>query len=261
MLAQAELDGKPARLNVAPCAGRTAGARATARPRAGATGRGVLYVSGKGRHKLELAVRLKLGRQGGWRVAEGMLPAAPATALTITVPRPQTELRLGQLADRRSYGTAASEHDQHGLGRRRRAEHPVAAQGGRGPGRSHADGRIARVLDVQEDGLRLVWQLGLEFRRSQREQFQVNLPADFLVEKVEGDNVRGWEIRTTGAGNGRDHAVAAGQGPRAVHAAWRPGTVGKAVSQFDVPLVAVTDAALHNGQFGSAAARCWSCGR
>ena len=62
----------------------------------------VLHVSGKGRHRLDLAVRLKLSRQGGWRVAEGVLPAAPAAALEILVPKPQTELRLGQVADRRS---------------------------------------------------------------------------------------------------------------------------------------------------------------
>ncbi len=105
----------------------------------------VLHVSGKGRHKLELAVRLKLSRQGGWRVAEGVLPAAPATALAIIVPKPQTELRLGQVADRRSYETEkAGRNDPHRPGPRRRGEHPVAAEGGRGPGRPQPDGRLRR---------------------------------------------------------------------------------------------------------------------
>ena len=58
----------------------------------------------------------------------------------------------------------------------------------------------AAVLDAEEDGLRLVWQLRLEFRRSQRERFSVNLPAGYLLEKVEGGNVRGWEIRKTDRG-------------------------------------------------------------
>ena len=56
------------------------------------------------------------------------------------------------------------------------------------------------VLDVQEDGLRLTWQLGLEFPRNQREQFSIALPAGYLLEKVEGGNVRGWEIRQTDRG-------------------------------------------------------------
>ena len=56
------------------------------------TGRGaaqrrlVLYVEGKGRHTLQIEVRVRLTRQGGWRVAEATLPAAPASTLAIKVP-------------------------------------------------------------------------------------------------------------------------------------------------------------------------------
>ena len=134
----------------------------------------VLHVSGKGRHKLELAVRLKLSQQGGWRVAEGVLPAAPATALTITVPKPQTELRLGQLADRRSYETEKPDEAIHtALG----VDGAVSIQWRPKVAEGQVDRSLTAtsnaVLDVQEDGLRLAWQLGLEFRRSQREQFSV----------------------------------------------------------------------------------------
>ena len=104
----------------------------------------LLHVSGKGRHRLELAVRLKLSRQGGWRVAEGVLPAAPAAALEIVVPQPQTELRLAQerrppqLGDRE-----AGRDDPHRLGPggavRLRWRPAVAA----GAGRSQPDGRLA----------------------------------------------------------------------------------------------------------------------
>ncbi len=65
----------------------------------------VLQISGKGRHRLELSVRLRLLRQGGWRVAEGMLPAAPAAALEILVPKPRTDVRLAHVADRRQWET------------------------------------------------------------------------------------------------------------------------------------------------------------
>ena len=50
-------------------------------------------------------MRLKLSRQGGWRVVQGVLPAAPASAISIVVPKPGTELRLGQVLDRRKYDT------------------------------------------------------------------------------------------------------------------------------------------------------------
>ena len=137
VLAQAELDGKPARLSAVSRRGgcETAGGCSSV----------VLYVSGKGRHKLDLSVRLKLVRQGGWRIAEGVLPAAPASSLVD---------RRAEAADRASAGPGgrppeirhreAGRNDPHGLGRRRRAGHCVAAGGGRGPGRPQPDGRIRR---------------------------------------------------------------------------------------------------------------------
>ena len=40
----------------------------------------VLNASGKGRHTLQVSVRLKLEHRGGWRAVEGILPSAPASA-------------------------------------------------------------------------------------------------------------------------------------------------------------------------------------
>ena len=59
--------------------------------------------------------------------------------------------------------------------------------------------RSSAVLDVQEDGLRAAWQTTLQFRRGQRDSFTFYVPADYLVEKVEGGNVRGWEVRKEAA--------------------------------------------------------------
>ena len=101
----------------------------------------------------------------------------------------------------------------------------------------------AAVLDVQEDGLRLAWRLDLEFRRSQRERFDVALPAEFLLEKVEGNNVRGWEIRKTDQGQKVEITLleAAKDHEQFTLHLWRGGTVGQAkLAEFDVPLVSVT---------------------
>ena len=75
----------------------------------------------------------------------------------------------------------------------------------------------AGLLDVQEDGLRMALHLNLEFRRSQRDAFTLSLPADYLVEKVAGSNVRGWEVRRAAEpADGRSQPAEDGQGQRAV---------------------------------------------
>jgi hypothetical protein len=249
VLAQAELDGKPARLSATAAVTEDPLAQPT-KPLAAS--QLVLHVSGKGRHKLELAVRLRLSRQGGWRVAEGVLPAAPAAALAITIPAAQTELRLGQLSDRRSYETEKADEAIHtALG----ADGAVSIRWRPKVAEGQVDRSLtatsAAVLDVQEDGLRLVWRLGLEFRRSQRERFDVALPNEFLLEKVEGANVRGWQIRKTDQGQTVEISLlqAAKDNEQLTLHLWRAATVGRGpLAQFDVPLVALRDAALHTGQ-------------
>ena len=256
VLAQAELDGKPARLSVAEAAAKPQAAQQQEKPLAVSQPADrsliVLHVSGKGRHKLELSVRLKLSRQGGWRVADGALPSAPATALAILVPKPQTELRLGQIADRRSYETEkADEAIKTALG----VDGAVSIQWRPKVAEGQVDRSLTAssnaVLDVQEDGLRLVWQLALEFRRSQREQFSVAVPKEFLVEKVEGNNVRGWELRKTDQGQSVVVTLlkAAKDREDFTLRLWRGGAVGQGeLAEFNLPLVNVTDAALHSGQ-------------
>ncbi len=148
----------------------------------------VLQVSGKGTHKLELEVRLKLGHVGGWRGTTGSLPTAPAATVTFRVPQPQTEVRLGQAIDRRTHETQRPDETlETALGpggalqlqwRPKVAE----AQVDRG-----LTVETAGLLDVQEDGLRMALHIKLEFRRAQRDAFTLSLPADYLVEKVAGE--------------------------------------------------------------------------
>ena len=260
VLAQAELDGKPARLAAAsdPFAGQQPNMQQSAKPQAAAQSvipdrsLVVLYVSGKGRHKLDLSVRLKLSRQGGWRIVQGVLPAAPASAISIVVPKPRTELRLGQVHDRRKYDTERPDETIRTAlgpgGAMIIAWRPTVAEGQTDRSLTAVS---AAVLDVQEDGLQLVWQLGLEFRRSQREQFSVNLPAGYLLKKVEGSNVRGWEIRKTDRGQTAEVTLLqpAKDYEKFTLRLWRAGAVGQAnLAEFDVPQVTIADAALHTGQ-------------
>ncbi len=191
VLARADLDGSPARVSVVEAPPPR---KAAKRARPARTPFVVLYVAGKGRHRLEVSVRMRLDRRGGWRVAEGHLPAAPATALALTVPKAGTEVRLERVQDQSAYET-----DQ--------ADQVLRTALGAG-GALHlqwrprvGEGRIERtltadsfaVLDVQEDRLDVLWRLGLEFRHGEREAFTVRVPAGYIVEAVEGTNVRGWQ--------------------------------------------------------------------
>jgi len=274
VLARAELDGKPARLSVPQVVAPNAqGQPAQQQPQQqaqGATGvppvlgghHGqdaratrpvvVLHVSGKGRHRLDLAVRVRLERRGGWRVAEGVLPAAPASSLSITVPQPETDVRLDKVVDRPSYETQeADERIETSLGPGGAVSIQWRAKVAEGQIDRTLTARTSAVLDVQEDGLRLVWQLDLEFRRSQREVFSVQVPEEYLVERVEGTNVRGWEVRRDAGRQTVEVSLlnAAVESERFTMHLWRGGAVGQGdLTQFDTPLVTVPDAALHTGR-------------
>jgi len=274
VLARAELDGKPARLSVpqviapntqpqahpAPQPAQQQSATGVSPVLAGDHGQDaratrpfvVLHVSGKGRHPLELAVRLRLERRGGWRVAEGALPSAPAGSLAITVPQPETDVRLGQVVDRRSYETEqADQAIETALGPGGAVSIQWRPKVAEGLVDRSLTARSTAVLDVQEDGLRLVWGLSLEFRRSQRDVFSVHVPGDYLVERVEGTNVRGWEVSQEEGHQAIEVSLLKAARDResfAIHL-WRRGPVGRgALIEFDAPVVTVPDAALDNGR-------------
>ena len=279
-LARAELDGKPAQIRVTQPAPPPANAPAPNAPPANVSPQQaapapavtpaapivVVNASGKGRHKLQVTVRLRLERRGGWRSAEGVLPVASANALTLHVPQAQTEVRLSQVADRKSYETAQpGQTIETAIG----LEGRVAIQWRPKVGEAQVDRSLTAqsdaVLDVQEDGIRAVWQVGLEFRRSQRESFRLYVPGDYLVEKVEGPNVRGWELRKEANRQTVDVTLLkaakdnerftlrlwhAGIPAPAARAADKPktGPVEPSPRGFDCPLVRVADAALESGR-------------
>ena len=212
----------------------------------------LLHVSGKGRHELALSVRMRLERRGGWRVAEGMLPWAPASAMSVTVPEKGTEVRLAHVPDRHSYETAQpGEKLETALGTAGAISIQWRPKVAEGQVDHSLTVRSEALLDVQEDGLRAVWQLTLDFPRSQREFLGVVVPKEYLVEKVEGANVRGWEVQPEAAGQRVQVSLlkAAKDSERLTVRLLRPCAVGQGeLAEFDAPLVSVPDASLESGE-------------
>jgi len=257
VLARADLDGRPARLGIAEASSyaNERGVQSAYSPRQSqlaAAQLPVLYVSGRGRHQLDLAVRMRLQRRGGWRVATGRLPAALASELTIRVPSASTEVRLSGVSDRRNYVTT---QENELIKTTPGAEGAFTLQWRPKVSEGMVDQSVtatsSAVLNVQEDGLTTTWHVTLRFRNEGHEFFSLQVPRDYLVTKVEGDNVRGWEVRPV---EDHEHLTISLLNPAkdtedfTVHL-WREGRVGEgSFAAFDVPMVGVDGAALHRGR-------------
>lgn len=253
VLERVDLDGQPARLRaVQP---RTPARAQQAKGQL--PGRTIFYlgVKGKGRHLLSLAIRVKLSRQGGWRTADARLPVAPATSLRLHVPEKETEVRIRNVADRTVYRTEAADTEIHtGLG-------DEGMLGVRWRPKV-SEGEIDRTLtlsssalmDIEEDHVRLVWALGLNFRRGEHEFFGVDLPAGFLVEKVLGANVRGWEVEARPGNAGAKRLAVrllqrSKEGEKFTVVLWRAGPVPAGeTEEIGVPVVTVPGAVRHTGR-------------
>jgi hypothetical protein len=251
VLESARLDGKQAKLNVVRPETAAEAKSKPARPAAEPAALLVLVAAGKGRHQLELSIRLGLQKVGGWRAAEGRLPANGAAGLTLTVPQSATEVRLTGLPDRRNYTTTrAGETIATALG----ADGAVRIEWRPKVNQLQVDetlkARSEAVLAVQEDGLRLAWRTSLEFSQVQRESFSVIVPPDYLVERVAGDNIRGWEPRDDAGRRKLDITLlqpTATSEQFTVYLSQRR-KLGDAPSDFTVPVVGVDGAAVHSGQ-------------
>ena len=211
-----------------------------------------LRVATKGRHRLDLAVRARLGRRGGWRVAAGRLPAAAATALVLKVLQPQTEIRLGAVADQRAYLTEATNQEIHtalGIdGVLMLQWRPKVAAG---LVERTLTAQSNALLDVQEDGLRLIWKLDLDFRGGETDRCTLLVPSGYLVENVEGVNVRGWETQEAGEQEQLDVTLlrpARGRETLTLHL-WRHVPLGGGGEPVNIDLrgIVLPDAALHSG--------------
>jgi hypothetical protein len=212
----------------------------------------VLRVDGKGSHRLEMSVRIRLERQGGWRVAQGRLPAAAATALSLKVPEAQTEVRLRDVPDRATHETTVdNETIQTALGPDGVFRLQWRPQVSEGQIDRTLTARSEALLDVREDGMRLVWQLQFEFRRSQREGFTLNLPPGYAVQSVTGPNVRGWERKADGDATQLEVTLLkpAQNNEQLTLVLFRRAALGQdEATRFAAPRVEVPDAMLHQGR-------------
>ncbi|HEY5311197.1 MAG TPA: hypothetical protein VIK18_01715, partial [Pirellulales bacterium] len=250
VLASALLDGKPASLkavDVAPNGAQQPAAKRTADHPSLL----MLTLSGRGRHRLELNIRVKLDRNGGWRSVDAQLPALGAAELTLLVPAAQTELRLSGVPDRSSYETRkAGESITTVLGAdgRLRLQWRPRVDLGQIDATLQASSQV--LLDVQEDGVRASWDMALEFSRAQREKFVVVVPAGYLVDKVAGDNVRGWLAPDAERPRRLEIALLRPVSDRERFRIYlsKRSRLGAAATTIEAPLIAVEGAALHSGR-------------
>ena len=180
------------------------------------------------------------------------LPTSPAATVTFHVPQPQTEVRLRLTVDHRSRETTRPDETiETALG----ADGALQLQWRPKVAEAQVDRGLTvdstGLLDVEEDGLRMALNLKLEFRRAQRDTFTLSLPAEFLVEKVAGSNVRGWDVRRV---HDKEQTVEVSLLKTAKDSEQislflaRSGHVGVApLDAFAVPCVTVRDAALTSG--------------
>ncbi len=239
---KALLDGQAARLHAAVPQLKPQGQNPPAEPRT------MLVVSGKGHHVFEAAIRMKVAKQGGWRRVSGRLPHAPASLLTLSVPGKGTEVNLRNVPDRPLYKTLRADEDiRSTLGAKGQLDLQWRPR--------ISEGDVDRTLtvisqalfDIQEDHHQLTWDLQFKFRRVEREFFEVHVPSDYLVQKVEGLNVRGWERENR---DGRQHLKIRLLKRVKEHEAF---TVhlrkeGSEAEPFLTPVVVVPDAIRHTGK-------------
>ena len=99
--------------------------------------------------------------------------------------------------------------------------------------------------------MRLVWRFDLEFRRSQRDSFTIDIPAGYLVENVTGTNVRGWNLSEAGGLRKLDVTLlkAAQDADSFAVSLLQRGTVGSGtLKTFSAPVLSVEGAAQQSGE-------------
>lgn len=248
VLLSAKLGGKAARLQVA----QPTPAQPAPNAPAGAEPIIILFAQGKGQQKLELTYRVKLERQGGWRVGRGIVPAAGGAALTIQGPNAPAEIRLAGVIDRDSFDTTKpGETIETALGTSGSFNitwRPKQAE-------SMVDRGLAvqsqALFDVRQDVLRLTWTLQFEFPRSRRDRLTLETPAGYTVEKVVGENIRAWESKKVEGANSELEVTllkeAADKESLTVHLA-KYGAVGHGeMATINVPVVTAGGAPLQHG--------------
>jgi hypothetical protein len=256
VIAGAKLDGQPARLKAvqpasppprSPSKKQAAANQAAAPPPALLT----VLVQGKGQHRLELSVRVRVTRQGGRRFAHATLPHAEATAVSMTVPGQGTQVRWTIAGKTQNQTTDADGQTIESVlgagGVLDLSWRPVVSAGLIDQALT---GNSDAVVDLREDGIRVLWNIAFEFGQTERGLFQVEVPGDFLVEKVEGSNVRGWDLEDRAGKSILNVELLKSVKQKesfTVHLSRRFALATGDRTPVEVPVVSLPDAALHRG--------------
>lgn len=209
----------------------------------------------KGRHVFQFTYRMGATRQGGWRVAQGTLPAPSGGKLSLAAAKEATEVRLKGVADRELFETTAAAPTVEtalvppgnvSISWRAKVDQTVAER--------NVTVKSAAVFDVRQDVLRLSWHTTVEFPQSRRDQLSFTFPKDYVVERIVGENVRTWQTKDADEANTDVKTLdvrllkeAVDRESITIYLA-RYGTVGRdAMSTFMVPSILATGASLQQG--------------
>ncbi len=160
-----------------------------------------LHLSNKGTKVVKFAFQIKPTRAGGWRILDGQLPVGLSRKLNLKSLSEPTEIRINTDADQRSIEAEPDQRIQTVLS----ADGSFQLQWKPSSTAQMIDQSLTAtseaLFDVREDGLRLSWQVELDFRGSERDRFTLKLPTAFLVERIHGDNIRAWKVTENQAEN------------------------------------------------------------
>ncbi|MFT5302809.1 MAG: NADH:ubiquinone oxidoreductase subunit 6 (subunit J), partial [Mariniblastus sp.] len=246
-LADANVDGKPAKLQF------DGGSNLNRSTKMKASASVVqLHLNGRGQKTLEFTVRIKPSRQGGWRLLDARLPVGLTRELNLTSLAEATEIRLNSDSDQRSIEAKPKQQIETVLS----ANGTLRLQWKPSTATQIVDqsltARSEAVFDVREDGLRLNWRVDLDFRGSERDLFTLNLPEEFLVEQVSGENIRAWSVQQEGNFSRLQLVTlspAKDKESFTIELSRRDFTVDNTTTQFDAPYLTVEGAALHKGLY------------
>ncbi|MDR0391453.1 MAG: hypothetical protein LBH59_06080, partial [Planctomycetaceae bacterium] len=161
----------------------------------------VLHVSGEGEHIFSFKVRVKVQQQGGWRIAEGVLPTASTSKVQITLPSEAGDFLMGNPLDVRKW---ASGKDTAGANK---TITTALEQNGKFAWRwrsAISEGQVDRSLeveslvrfDLQDDAAWILWMPQFKISRGKWEALRLQIPKIYTIVEIAGENVRGWNIVT-----------------------------------------------------------------
>jgi hypothetical protein len=158
-----------------------------------------VVAKGKGQHHLQAVIHIPVKRQGGWRVVNASVPSAAQGVLRIDVPLADTELRVQGVADAEQRETKqANQIIETALNRSGQLSlqwRPKVTENQTDFGLT---AKTYQQVSFMEKGLIASWDVTLEFRRSRRDQFELELPTGLHIERVTGKNIRGWTVSSDG---------------------------------------------------------------